>query len=1028
MARPNPVLILPDPFFTGRANLVSATSEANPYASMPVSGLTNEGDLLPTCYAHEVTAEYDNTIAIVRAGGPYRTAEWRWKVTDEADSTYRGVDQINWLSLPHDPYAGIGGFRNVLASCFAKRLNKIFLYWINGSGQFLVRYRTAGASPTQWTSASFTVERPVVSVALGGLEVLEMPDGSLRMLVVYGVAGATNNDVDVYSSINGLAWTLASRSVISKQTGATYDIQRIRAAVSGDWIRLLVMVVGTTYAFVSSDRGASFKQLSNLAVAVPTNGQTADPYGGVDIEGVDDAAGTFVMVRAQTASPVAQFSTASRDQDWSAEAIMTTVSRNIYRVCLARTATHMVAFFVTSDGGANARQFEGFYVAVDEATDSAQWRLADWQGGMGVDSAQYMARSVTAVEADSGFLIMFGLCDSASSGAEVETGGLIYGQPWTARSFWADETVPSTTAVPQGVDILWDTLCGSPAGWSGTLWIATNGASSSETWSSDYWRAQSDATGTTGRRKLEYDAGAAPSSKWADGGKLGTEWILKCTTVAPGAIDGDRVAVRVRALGATAGVSLDFSVRHSNNKILAYDNAAAQTVATLSGLDLDTAFYVVRAAITMHDSARWVEIAAAKTDNLSAWSVATGTLSAVAVITSQNIQWGHVVGLAGVTSDWRRFAVDFNNDWHQGGFASPTSLRGAPVSARAWWMSDGVWVDWGGGAAFEQDYWRAQPRHRYEVDNLFLPSPRAPWRSTSLVSNQLIWRASEDSNSRPRQFNHTAFSMFGANVRKLKVAYDSSISFTSPITSFWLYSDLVSGITVSTVGDGFIDVAGATLEPGAHLGNWFHFTSGALSGASVTISQQAGNRLYFDPLGWTSVAAATSDALVIHGSVLGTLYTSAVRSKFLLLECSGITTAAGYYQLGTPVPGLTQGFDNSAIDWEHSEVLVNNVEITEGIGGVRWGYEASPPRRTWETVARGDASKVRKAVENMLRSSSSISVRPVALVWDRDNLPATLAPVRWLGNIELENAGWRQATDGTWYVVGDMPMRLEEEL
>lgn len=1033
MARPNPVLLLRDPAFSGRANLVSVTSEADLYPGVPVAGTTNEGDLLPACYAHAVLAEYDATLAVVRAGGPYRTAEWRWKNTSDADSTYRGVDQINALSLPHDPYTGVSGYRNVLAACFAKRLNKIFLYWATGSEQILIRYRTAGDLPTSWTSATVTLPRPIVTISLGGLEVVEMPDGSLRMLVIGGHAGSADNDVDVYSSTNGTSWTLASRNVVSKQTGGLLTIWRIKAAASGDWIRLVVITAGTTYCLVSSDRGASFKQLANLGTAIPSNGHTADPYGLLDLEGLDDAAGTFVMGYNDRSGAVGTYKQlyikiASRDEDWGVGLSTVTLTDTIYRICITRTATSMVAFCVTDGGAATSRQLEGAFASLDEAADNNKWKGLAWQGGMGVESGNYHARSMTACEADGGFLLAFGLCDPDAAGAEVEQGGLVYGQLWTARSLWADETISGTTpAAADSFYVLWDSLAGSPTAWANNLWTSTNGASSSETWSSDYWRVQSDANGAAGRRYRSLAFGAAPASKWADGGVFVAEWIVRVPTTPVGILGDDYVATRVRALGATAGVTCDWSVRHSGTQIVAYDNGAASTVATLSGLDLTNSFYLVRTALTVHDSARYVEIAAAKVDALSAWSVATGTLAANAASANQRVEWGSINGLAGLTVDWRRFGFDEEDDWAQSGFSSPGSLRGAPVSARAWWMTQGVWVDWGGGSAFELDYWRARPRRRGEVDNLFLPSPQAQWVSTSLASQQLIFDA--DPTNGYDRFDQQGIAFHGVNARKVIVKYNGSNSgWASPITQHTLYSDVLAGLTVSAVASGYVEVSGATLEAGRYVGKWLHYTSGALSGASATIARQSGQRLYFDPLGWTSVSPATADSLVVHGSVAATLFSSTLQHRYMLVECSGTTTASGDYRIGTPVPGMTTGFDGAAVDWEHEETVANGVQLTDGVGGVRWGFEAIPPRRAWDAVARGDASKVRRVVENLLRNNQSLTVYPLTLFWDRDDVPRSANLVRFVGDVELANAGWRQETDGTWYTVGDATLRFEQEL
>jgi hypothetical protein len=394
------------------------------------------------------------------------------------------------------------------------------------------------------------------------------------------------------------------------------------------------------------------------------------------------------------------------------------------------------------------------------------------------------------------------------------------------------------------------------------------------------------------------------------------------------------------------------------------------------------------------------------------------------------IRWGHLassIGASGVTSYWRRVGFDHLNDWHQAGFVNPTSLRGAPVSARQWYTAAGVWTQWSGGAGFEFDTWENESRHRNEVDNLFLPSPQASWRSTSLASNQIVFDSANASRSR---FDHAGFAAFGTNVRKLRVAYNTTNSWSAPPADYTIYSDLVSGLTISAVDSamGYVDVAGATLAEGQYVGKWLHATSGPWASASITIASQVGNRLYLGAAGWTAVAMQTGDSVLIHGDSLGTFFDARRQYRYMLVEASGQTTAAGYFEIGTVVSGLTLGFDGAAVEWEHAETLVNGVDVSDGIGGVRWGFEATPPRREWRGRVAGDAIKVRRTFSNVLRAFASMSVRPFAMSWDRSFAPTDLALVRYVGDVEFQNAGWRQAADGSWYSVGDADLVFSEEL
>lgn len=1032
MARPNPVLIFPDDVLIGRSIVESVTSEAGPYVGPVTVGSANDGDLLPNVYANEVTGDYATDYGMVRAGGPYRTAEWRWKPTADASDAWRGVDQIGWSSNPHDPFAATSGYRNVQACCYAKRLGTIFCYWVTGSGTVLVRYRSAGGDPTTWTLASFTFERPVVSISQGGMSVFELPDGTLRMLVVGGHTGTPDNDVDVYSSTDGLAWSLASRNVVEQAGTGALQIMNIKAAASGDWIRLLVFVAGTTYNLVSSDRGASFGMLSSLSVAIPSNTQTADAYSLCDIVGLDDYAGTFLMFYNDRSVGVDDVSVriASRDEDfsipsnWSAFAL----GAKVWRICAAKTATHVFAYTVEWDGTAGGQREIGCLFA--DRNVAANTANSDWRHfilASSYNSAKSMPRSLASCEVDGGLMLMFGRCDPDTSGAEEEYGGAVYVQQWTARSAWEDENITGSATEPLSV---WDTMLGDIVDWASTSWRSSTGAGASRTWASNHTMLVSNGSAVAGAVESTYAPGS--SARWADGQNLVAEWVL--STPAPGSSgQNDRIAVRIKGIGTTAGVSVDFSVRHlDGSTVSVYDNGAGSPIATLSGLSLSSYFYIGRAAISVHDSATWAEVAYARVDQMgSAWSTATGTLNlAAAGVTAQLVKWGHLaaaVGLSGVTSYWRRFGFDHLHDWHQAGFANPDSLRGAPVSARPWYTNAGAWTQFSGGAGFEFDTWQNESRHRNEVENLFLPSPQATWRSTSLASNQIVF---DSRNAGRSVFDHGAVALFGTNTRSVRIAYNAGNSWSAPSANYTAYSDLVSGLTVSAVEASMrhVDVAGATLAEGEYVGKWLHATSGPWASASITITNQVGNRLFFGEAGWTAVAMQTGDSVVIHGDRFGLFHDVQQRYRYMLVETSGQTTASGYYQIGTIIAGLTLGFDGAAVDWEHSETMVNGTDVSDGIGGVRWGFEATPPRREWRGRVAGDAIKVRRSFSQVLRAFASMSVRPFAMTWDRSVSPVGLALVRYIGDFEFQNAGWRQAADGSWYSVGDAELTFSEEL
>lgn len=1024
MATPKTVLIMPDSALTGRDVVEAVTSEADRFVGPVVIGEDNDGDLLPLVYGTP-TSDFAIQLAMTRAGASYKDAEWRWKNATDPDSGWRGIDQVNWLSNPHDPFAGYSGYRTCLAACFAKRLNTIFSYWLNGSGTLLIAYRPAGSDPTSWTLTSFVFTRPVVSVTAGGVRVIELPDGALRMFVVYGHVGINDNDVDVYHSTDGITWTLASRQVLAQAGGGSTQIQTIKAASSGDWIRIIVCIAATTQTYVSSDRGASFTKLSNLATAIPTNGQTADPYSLVDLIGTDDYSGTFLMFyNALGVNDNVYLMVASRDEDWAAPSLFVsppTTGADVYRISCVKTPTHIMALTVEWDGthapSIGALFVERNIAANGNPDDYGYFYIA------GTRSADMMPRSLVGCEADGGAMIMYGRCDQNTSGAEAEYGGAFYVQQWTGRSAWEDEIIDTNTT---DIYVEWNCILGDAGDYATDL-ITGTGASATRTWSSDYVRLKSNANGNAGKSATAVLPGG---TTWADGGNFVAEWIVRQPSGGVAGSD-DRTAVRIKGIGTAPGSSFDFSVRHlPGDSVVLYDNGAARTMATLP-VALVTYFQVGRACVTVHDGATWAEIAFCRTDQLGyGWTSTAGTLSvAAAGVTAQMVIFGNVTGLAGTTSDWRSFKLDKNVDWSQAQFTNPTSLRGAPASAKAWFLSSGAHVEFSGGSAFEFDSWSVACRHRHEVENLFLPSPQAGWRSTSMSTQQIVFDAANVNRS---AFRHGGALLAGLNVRSVRVAYNTANSWSAPAVDMTLTSDIVTGLSVSAVDPSlrYVEVAGATLDEGAYVGKWLAFTGGAWSGASITIASQSGQRLYFEAPGWTSAAMATNDTCVIHGSVACSLYSAVQGYRYMLVQTSQQTTAAGYHEIGSLIAGVTFGFDAAELSWEHGFDVLNGVEITDGIGGVRWGFEASPPRRTWSFSVE-EAIRKRQKFESVARGLARLSVRPIGFIHGdvsvAAQLPKIAVPARYVGDVKMQNVGYRQV-DATWYEVGAMDFRFDEEL
>lgn len=1041
---PLPMLILPDGILTGRDSVVSVTSEAEPFCAPAVAGTTNYGDLVPIFTSVALSTEYAFDARLQRAGGVYSLAEWIWKNQTDAETTFRGVDEVRYINNPFDPYDPIGSTHpspsktSVIGACYANRIGKIFLYLIGPSFSVVYcRHRDIGGDPNNWTLTTFSLGPAALKEGQEiGIEVLEMADGTLRMLVVTGGDGVTDNDISVYSSTDGLTWGLAARDVFSKSYGATAEILRMRAAVSGDWVRMVIMdaAAPTLRTFVSSDRCATFSYLdgSDLtgADAPESNGNTVDEYGHIDIEGIGDATGTFVLGYRSGANGSLKGRVAGRDADWGEVTTLLSVVGEVMTACLVNDGMRLY-YFATDQvpGAGNPIRLGAKYVALDKAiedlSEPANTKYSQWK-----TYARYLPAYLTAVRADPGFALIWGLVNPDSAGAALgSSSALVYGRQWTARSLWKYE-LDDLAVSDEFIILRWDTAVGPPnRGGSLTTPAARfAGASGAEVWRSDRHQMQSDATGAAGRVYYAYNEGATGS--WVDDGPY-IGWIVGAlTSIAFTTSVADRSAVRIKALSNPVGTTLDFSVRIGPVHAVVYDNNAATALATLSA-NLWDGFWQFR--VGMSAGTTLAEISVAPVSNLgsaAAWVSAAVTLTSAVGATFQGYEWGHLSGLSGLSSHWRRIEHDDDSNCHQYGFSNPTVQRGAPCAAQPIYVSKGVYASWSGGAGFEEDRWTAEPRHLNEIDNLFLPSPDAPWKGSSMTTQSIVFTADPDDST--KFLDHGGLAVFGTSTHRMTVEYNGTNTWGGPAYSAAVTNDLTPALRVSGLSNGYVDVTGMTLDDGQYVGKYARTLVTGLVVTSLRIDRQVGNRLYLDAAGTANAtrAFASGSSLWIHDDKFVVEHPTRQVFPFMRLTfpCPpGTTTATLDIRAGTLVAGPTLDFP-AAIAWAHTQVEEPNQEIFAGEQGLRWGYQLGKSRRGMEGTIVGDAAKSRRVLANQLRHLTQFAVRPLVFAWDADDLQRSAMLARYDGAVERAEAGWRQASDGTWYSVGDMTLRFSEEL
>lgn len=1045
---PLPILLLPDGVLLGRANVVSVTSEANPYTAPGVASSSNLGDLIPQFVAVGLDANYALDLQIQRAGGTYSQAEWLWKNQTDAGTAWRGVDEIRYLDLPHDPF-GQGGAHpalfksSVMCAVNASKLGRIFLYLIGPSAQTIyARYRDAGDAPTVWTTSTFSVNGdPLKSGQAISMEVLEMADGTLRMIVVTGTDGATDNDVDVYTSLDGLTWALAARNVLSKAYSTTINCLKMRAAVSGDWIRMVVMdgtVPLTLRTFVSSDRCATFTYLSDANItgvgfAPEVNGNVVDPYGHIDVEGLGDAVGTFILVFRKTTNTFLSYGVGARDAEWAmgSTGLMNT-TLDIYAACLVQDGTRLYAICATgsSVGGIN---IEASYAELDQAITQGVYAFATMFAPWDT-YARYLPAFLTGVRTDPGFAILFGLVDlDTGPGNYVgSASGMLYGRQWTARSIWMHEQdkPPVGLFTNDFITLRWDTLTGLPnrAGAAIDPVRRHFGAFGSETWTADRTRLNSNATGATGRVYYAYNEGATGS--WStDGAYFG--WTVGVLSTTISAVSDDRCAVRIRSLSTPAGLTYDLSVRHGPGQFVLYDNNAAAALLTI-GVTAADKFYSVRLGIGTAGVTQ-AELMVAPVASMgfsSSWEGGAATIASGAGATFQGYEWGHITGQVGLSSFWRRMEHNAVGDCNQYGFTNPSKQRGQLCAAQPIYVTGGVSAFWSGGAGFESDNWTAEPRHTNEVDNLFLPSPQSYWAGSSMAGQSIVFTA--DPNNTAALLHHSGMAVFGTSTHRMTIEYNAANNWGAPSFTSAITNDLLPALRVtSSAGNGVL-VAGVALDGREYVGKYARTVLAGNNVVSLRIARQVGQYLYLDVTGTIGATHAFSagSSLWIHDDKFVVKYADEQRYAFMRVSFpapTGTTTATLDVRAASMIAGPTLDFP-AAINWAHTDSESPNVEMNEGVQGMRWGFEMGPSRRGIEASLLGDVDRNRRVLANHLRHLTKFGARPHVFAWDSDDLQRSAMLVRYEGSVTRENAGWRQRDDGTWYPIGNMKLAWSEEI
>ena len=247
--------ILPDPLLTEAEVMTSANAPlAAPTKPALISpsitpASTNLGNNSAFAMGSPtLSTEYDLR---AQTSGTLGEATWAWKDKTKSDDNYYGQHDMRYRHDFSDPFdSGAASFQmNSMAAVYNPKLKKEFLYTYKNlsstnypTGSIRTRYRDAGVSNYEqsWTTASnwnirsSSKQLSQHKLPYHGIDVCVMPDGTFRMAII------SNNDITIFSSVDGLEWTAICDRVTSRFLGRkAAGLDEIRLVSSGYYLRIV---------------------------------------------------------------------------------------------------------------------------------------------------------------------------------------------------------------------------------------------------------------------------------------------------------------------------------------------------------------------------------------------------------------------------------------------------------------------------------------------------------------------------------------------------------------------------------------------------------------------------------------------------------------------------------------------------------------------------------------------------------------------------------------------------------------------
>jgi len=1064
---PSQYLIIPDTRIEGRANVVSATSEQGPFPGPSVGDSGNDGQIYPTQSGSPSDTAEDVVYQIIREGG-LGSAEFVYRKESAATDQFFGKDDPRrWFKFSTPFTSSVPGADSntcVYSDVFRRIL--VFGDSTTGDGTIYCRYRDIGTDYTSWTEVTFTPEIEQESFD-HSLSAVELPDGVLLLFIYTDNAGGALNDYDIYRSEDGgTTWQIHARKIINRFVvggfgGAAwpggYAAAKFRVARSGDYIRLVQVVNDggnpRLNTLVSTDRGITWTH----AGGGPATDQNVDTHGGsddqypFDLVATNEAAtGGFLLFSKETATT---FTTrvASGVRQWeeiTAGGFTAGSSSTEFRgLCVVNTGSHLIQLLFFSGATVNdnysMRRFD-LSKTVSPAV-SLNWEAVD--DCVVTTGFRHIPIRSELINTGEGLACYFAVADQQGSYVEESLAVMGFLDVWTKASF--GEAGPGSPLVGNGgtgtlEDFWWTAWGGRPAPVgdsqvsNDTLWAQQTSGTPSISSTQERLYLTATTIGHFVRYRLDMTAllTGTGTAYQTDGSTV--RWIAKPDN-GDGDASGTGFHVRMSSSQALAGSAntVDVIVRFSATEVTVRDANASSDLETLT-LDLDSAeheffLFVIDLGSSVVGYLTVVNLHTGQMDRTPQF-----TLSESFVLINNVVDFG--LNAMPVSATWgvefRELGIAVGKNTQQNDPTNPGDLFGAVCKSAPQSVEEGLDVAWVGAAASVGDEFNGKIGHAYSADNVLVPSPRVPWRSTGVVTTDQSIVFDADPVNGVGRFFHDAASFFGITDGSIVVEYDDNPDFTSPFVAITLTPSVFSGIAISGVRGNTVFVNAAIPSHGEAVGMILEWTSGTASGLRMLVTQHwasGGGTTSYLTMGDEAVDLATqgvsvSDTFTLYAQNTAGKYAGGTIDglRYMRISVTGNDTHTDDHRIGTMIVG--QAFDFTVpLDWRHSDNEQPNVTQYRTKGAIGWAFEEGPTQRTITARFVGDANRFREELANLLRSLVGFEVFPVALVLDDDREDMTVFLGRIRTGSQLDNAAWYFDANGIRRTAGDETFSIVEE-